>query len=36
MEGQLVRDLCEMADAMIVTETSLIFKKEKELKKGIF
>lgn len=34
-DGQSVRELCELADAMIISETSQIFKKEKELKKGL-
>ncbi|XP_055342365.1 proliferation-associated protein 2G4-like [Paramacrobiotus metropolitanus] len=32
---QSVRELCEAADALIIAETSLIFKKEKELRKGV-
>jgi hypothetical protein len=35
-DGQSVRELCEAADSMISAETSVIFKKEKELKKGLF
>ena len=36
VEGQSVRELCLLADTMIVSETALIFKKEKDLRKGGF
>ncbi|XP_071443458.1 proliferation-associated protein 2G4 [Hetaerina americana] len=35
IEGASVRDICEHGDSLIVDETSKVFKKEKELKKGI-
>jgi methionine aminopeptidase len=33
--GSSVREICEFGDQLIVEETSKVFKKEKELKKGI-
>lgn len=33
--GASVREICEYGDQLLVDETSKIFKKEKELKKGI-
>lgn len=35
VEGAVVVDLCELGDQMIVEETKKVFKKEKEMKKGI-
>lgn len=35
VEGQSVRELCLLADTMIASETALIFKKEKDLRKGV-
>lgn len=33
--GASVREICEYGDQRIVDETSKVFKKEKELKKGV-
>lgn len=33
--GSSVREICEFGDQLITDETSKVFKKEKELKKGI-
>jgi len=35
VEGASVRDVCIWADNLIIEETSKVFKKEKEMKKGI-
>lgn len=35
MEGASVRDVCIWGDNLIIEETSKVFKKEKEMKKGI-
>jgi methionine aminopeptidase len=32
--GASVREICEFGDGLLVEETSKVFKKEKELKKG--
>ena len=34
--GASVRDVCELGDKLLTEETSKVFKKEKELKKGTF
>ena len=34
--GQSIREISELADAIIATETGQIFKKEKDLRKGKF
>lgn len=34
VEGALVLDLCVLGDRLILEETSKVYKKEKELKKG--
>ena len=34
MSGAAVVDLCEMGDKLILEETSKVYKKEKEMKKG--
>lgn len=34
--GASVREICEYGDELLVDETSKVFKKEKELKKGIY
>ena len=34
MEGASVLSLCEMGDRLILEETSKVYKKEKEMKKG--
>ncbi|XP_065888176.1 proliferation-associated protein 2G4-like [Dysidea avara] len=35
LDGAVVLDLCEIGDKMILEETQKVFKKEKEMKKGI-
>ncbi|XP_031845184.1 proliferation-associated protein 2G4 [Nomia melanderi] len=35
VEGASVREICEYGDKLLLQETSMVFKKEKELKKGI-
>ena len=35
LAGASVVDLCEMGDRLILEETSKVYKKEKEMKKGI-
>ena len=34
VEGAVVLELCELGDSLILEETSKVFKKEKEMKKG--
>jgi hypothetical protein len=34
--GASVREMCEWGDKQILQETSKVFKKEKDLKKGLF
>ena len=36
MEGCSVLTLCEMGDSLILEETSKVYKKEKDMKKGKF
>ena len=33
--GNSVREICEFGDKMLIEETNKVFKKEKDLKKGI-
>jgi methionine aminopeptidase len=33
--GALVRDLCSLGDRLVLEETAKVFKKEKDVKKGI-
>lgn len=35
VDGASVREICEYGDQLLIDETSKVFKKEKELKKGI-
>ena len=35
-DGASARSICEIGDKMILEETSKVYKKEKEMKKGLF
>lgn len=35
MAGASVREICEFGDSLLLEETGKVFKKEKDLKKGI-
>lgn len=35
VEGASVREICEYGDSLLTEETTKVFKKEKDLKKGI-
>jgi len=34
--GEKVADICEFADKQLIEQTAKVFKKEKDLKKGVF
>lgn len=35
VEGAVITDLCEMGDKLVLEETKKVYKKEKNMKKGI-